>query len=187
MTNAHGGQLASQEGPTSRATSTHDPDDLVPATVVNPFAMLFEYPDERQIGERGDVLTFTGDANLDDLDLVGPVDLTLRISSTAPTTDIIAKLFDVDPDGSARIIAWGDAQVDTVDTDPEFTIDLGHVGYRLRAGHRLRLQMASSEYPAFQPNPGTEQPAWTATETKASDQTLVCDAICQVHLSVLPS
>jgi predicted acyl esterase len=96
-------------------------------------------------------------------------------------------MLDVGTDGAAHIVAWGDGQVDTVDGDAEATIDLGHVAYRLKAGHALRLQIASSEYPAFQPNPGTGEPAWSATEAVASTQTLRCSDRSVVSVSVLPT
>lgn len=65
------------------------------------------------------------------------------------------------------------------------TVDFWHMGYRVRSGHRLRLQLASSEYPEFVPNPGTVEPAWTAVEFKASDQTLTCGAATVLRLTVL--
>lgn len=168
----HGGDLLPTPAAESSVTWTHDPLDPVPSVVANSFAMLFEYPDEREIGGRADVLTFTGHPTTEALDLVGPITLDLRLSSTAPTTDVVAKLFDVSAEGAAHIIAWGDAQVDTAADVPAFTVDLGQVAYRLRPGHALRLQLSSSEFPAFVVNPGTAAPAWTAAETKPSEQTL---------------
>ncbi|KAA1380893.1 CocE/NonD family hydrolase [Aeromicrobium fastidiosum] len=183
---ADGGRLEPEPLADSAVTWVHDPDDLVPASVLNPFATLFEYPDESAVNARPDVLTFTADAVNGPLDLVGPVEVTLTVGSTAPTTDLVVKVLDVDPDGAAHVVAWGDGQVDTDGGDVEATIDLGHVAYRLTAGHALRLQVASSEYPVFQPNPGTGEPAWSATETRASTQTLRCSTRSVVRLSVLP-
>ena len=184
---AAGGRLSSEPQDESSATWNHDPDDLVPFTVENPFASLFDYPDESAVNARPDVVTFTSEPVAADLDLVGPVDVTLTVGSTAPTTDLVVKVLDVDSGGAAHVVAWGDGQVDTLDGDAEATIDLGHVAYRLRAGHALRLQIASSEYPAFQPNPGTDEPAWSATMVRPSSQTLRCSDRSVVRLSVLPS
>ncbi|WP_051048221.1 CocE/NonD family hydrolase [Rhodococcus sp. AW25M09] len=184
---AMGGRLTPDLQAESTATWVHDPDDLVPVSVINPFASLLEYPDESGLHSRPDVLTFTSEVGSADLDLVGPIDVTLTVGSTAPTTDLIVKVLDVDPGGAARVVAWGDGQIDTADGDVEATIELGHVAYRLEAGHALRLQIASSEFPAFQPHPGTGEPAWSAVETRPSTQTLRCSDRSVVRLSVLPT
>ncbi|MGI5322319.1 CocE/NonD family hydrolase [Actinomadura nitritigenes] len=186
-TDAAGGILAETEQPESAVTWTHDPDDLVPGTVANPFAILFELPDETPISGRPDVLTFTSDVRDADLDLVGPAEATLLVDSEAPTADIVAKLLDVAPDGRATLIAWGDAEADTADGSRRFTVSLGHVGYRVRAGHALRLQLAGSEFPQFLPNPGTDESRWEATETKARQHTLTTDAGTALRLSVRPA
>lgn len=182
---ASGGVLVADVPPPSAISWTHDPDDLVPSTVTNPFAMLFEYADESRVHHRADVLTFSSAPTEEPLDLVGGVELTLTVASTAPSTDVIAKLFDVAPDGAAHLVAWGDAQIETVGGAWEFTVDLGQVAYRLRDGHALRVQVASSEFPAFQPHPGVMEPAWTATEWRTSEQTMTTSATTSLRLSVL--
>jgi uncharacterized protein len=50
---------------------------------------------------------------------------------------------------------------------------MGHTGYRLRPGHRFRLNIASSDFPEFMRHPGTDENPWLATETKASTQRLI--------------
>ena len=112
---------------------TYDPADLVESALENSFAALFEYPDERATGERDDVLTFDGTPAVAPLDLAGPVDLWVRVSSSAPTTDVFAKLLDVDPDGSARMIVRGQAVLARPDADRLVRIEMGHTGYRAPA------------------------------------------------------
>jgi predicted acyl esterase len=53
-----GGSLAAERGPGSEAVWTHDPGDLVPSTLVDPFSAPYEYPDERSIASRPDVMVF---------------------------------------------------------------------------------------------------------------------------------
>ena len=144
-----------------RSAWTYDPADLVPSALENSFAALFEYPDERATGERDDVLVFDGTPAVEPLDLAGPVDLWVRVTSTAPTTDVFAKLLDVDPDGSARMIVRGQAVLTRPDADRLVRIEMGHTGYRLRPGHRLRLHLTSSDFPEYAPNPGTAENRWT--------------------------
>jgi putative CocE/NonD family hydrolase len=122
--------------------------------------------------ERGDVVTFWGEAREDPLDLAGPVDLSITVTSTAPSTDVFAKLFDVHPDGSARMILRGQATIHEAQDQTPVTISLGHTGYRVRARHRLALAVFSSDLPEFVPHPGTHENRWTATATEVSTQTI---------------
>lgn len=167
----------------------HDPEDLVPSAVPNSFAFLHEYPDEAATLLRGDVLCFTTTASDTPLDLAGPVDLFVSVSSTATTTHLFAKVYDLDPDGICRMIVRGQGEL--VDTSGErlLRIELGHTGYRLRPGHRLRLALTSSDFPEFVPHPGTDQNPWQAVATKPSTQTLrrTLDLAPHLELSVLPN
>ena len=63
-------------------------------------------------------------------------------------------------------------------------LDLGQVGYRLPAGHALRLTVASSDAPEFIPAPGTGEHRWLAATTKPNHQTLHLDA-CRLSTSLL--
>lgn len=182
-----GGALSAAAPKAGTVSWKHDPDDLVPSNVANLFAMLFEYPDETPTSEHRDVVTFTTDEFGSDLDLLGGARLRVTVSSSAPTTDLIVKLTDVSPDGTSRLVLWGDAQVDTDAGPAEVTIDLGHTAYRLRATHRLRLQIQSSDFPTYLPNPGTAADPWTATQTSPSEQTLLTGAgVTELSLTVRP-
>lgn len=151
---------------------THDPDHLVPSTVENSFAFLHTYPDERQVGDRVDVLVFTSREMQQPLDLSGPVRLFVRVSSEAPTTDVYAKVLDVAPDGAAHMIARGQGHLRSPSPTKLAELELGQTGYRLRTGHRLRLHLASSDYPEFVPHPGSDEDPWFARERRRTTQTL---------------
>ncbi|MFE4333806.1 CocE/NonD family hydrolase C-terminal non-catalytic domain-containing protein [Streptomyces sp. NPDC056831] len=88
--------------------------------------------------------------------------------------DVLAKLLDVAPDGSAHMIVRGDAQGTG---HGELRLDLGHTGYRVRPGHRLTLMIASSDFPLYVPNSGTDENPWLATLHKPSAQTLRADSL----------
>jgi predicted acyl esterase len=86
--------------------------------------------------------------------------------------DCFVRLLDVAPDGTALRIARGQQQLREA-TEPEtLEIDLGHIGYRLRAGHRLRVHVSSSDYPEFLPQTGTGADPWTWGETRTNTQSL---------------
>lgn len=157
---------------TDELTWVHDPDDLVPSPVENAFAFLGEYPDERVWADRPDVLVFDQAPADHDTDLVGGVRMTATVGSDGPRMDVFVRMLDVDPDGAARLVARG--QVHVVDSTErrQVEIDLGQVGYRLRSGHRLRVQVSSSDYPEFIAQPGTGEHPWLADKVVPNTQTL---------------
>ncbi len=135
----------------SSAQWTHDPESLVPSTVQNPFAFLLEFPDERAVQARPDVLTFTGETVRRPLDLAGPVTARLKVATDGPSMHVFAKLVDVSPDGHAVMLLRGQACV-TGSAAQETDLYLGHTGYRVEPGHRLRLQVSSSDFPLYRPS-----------------------------------
>jgi predicted acyl esterase len=68
----------------------------------------------------------------------------------------------VKPDGGARRILQGGVLVTDSVSDRHVRVELGHTGYRLAPGHRLRLEIASSDHPRYLWDPGTEVDPWIA-------------------------
>lgn len=168
-------RLTPQPGSHSQdATWKHDPDDLVPSSVPNPFAYLEFAPDEARLADRDDVLVFTADAASSDENLAGPVTFHASVSSTGPRTDVFVRVYDLSPDGRQTRIARGQVHImDTTTGSPtDIDVDLGQVGYLLRAGHRLRLHVHSSDFPEFVPEPGTDEDPWAAVATAVTIQTI---------------
>ena len=182
---APGGRLADQALSSAHSVQwRYDPDDLVPSAVLNTFDFLRTYPDERATADREDVLVFTGGPDEQAVDLAGPVQLRLDVSSTAPTFDVFAKLFDVAPDGSAHMIVRGEAQGGAQgEAAGVLRLDLGHVGYRLRPGHRFALTVTSSDFPLYVPNSGSAENPWLTRAPKPSTQTLRSGVL---SITVLP-
>ena len=63
--------------------------------------------DQRRLEERPDVLVYSSAPLERPLEVTGPLELVLHAASSLPDTDFVAKLCDVDPDGSSRILAEG--------------------------------------------------------------------------------
>jgi hypothetical protein len=166
------GALSAQPPAAGEATWTHDPEELVPSKADDPFAFLRQYPDERDLGERPDVVAFRAPPVDELLELAGPIALTAVVRSSGPVMDLFARLLDVDPDGAARYIARGQIVVDPATEDTLVRVSLCHTGYLLRPGHALGLHLFSSDFPEFVPNPGTGANRWLATETRANEQTV---------------
>jgi hypothetical protein len=132
--------------------------------------------DQREIEMRADVLVYSTEPLADDVDVVGPVTVTLFVSSSARDTDFTAKLVDVEPDGTAWNVQEGvlraryregfDREV-LMEPDGvyELSVDIQATGNRFRRGHRIRLEIASSNFPRFERNLGTggrnhDETAW---------------------------
>ncbi|MER5184901.1 CocE/NonD family hydrolase, partial [Streptomyces sp. NPDC002896] len=162
------GELAEKEPVTGTASWVHEPADPVPSASPNSFAYLQTNPRLQDWSTRPDVAVFDAARTPDALDLTGPVTLSLHLSTTGPSSDLFAKLLDVHPDGEAELIAHGRAHV----PGPAHRVDLslGHAGYRLRPGHRLRLHLHSSDHPEFVLHPGTDDNPWLATDTVKTRQ-----------------
>ena len=156
----------------SEATWVHDPDDLVPSTLVNPFTTLFEYPDERAVESRADVPTFTTAVLDRPLTLAGRVVAHLEVGSDAPSLSLHVKLVDVYADGRAHALLFGQQVVD----DP----GAGSLAEVLSRPHRLprapRPPLAPADrlhdFPVFLPHPGTAENPWDATATRTNRQSL---------------
>ncbi|MBD7995759.1 CocE/NonD family hydrolase [Arthrobacter sp. Sa2CUA1] len=165
----------------------HDPADLVPSSVDNAFAFLLDQPDEAPIGDRDDVLVFTGDAVEQEVNLVGPVMARARIHSDGPVMDLFIRLLDVAPDGTALRIARGQVQLADASRPTAVEVDLGQLSYRLAPGHRLRVHVSSSDFPEFIPQPGTGEHPWSAVDVRRNLQSLMLggDEPLMFTLSVL--
>lgn len=122
--------------------------------------------DQRAIEARADVLTYTSAVLTRDLEVTGPVRLVLYVRSDAPDTDFTGKLCDVYPDGRAMILTDGilRARYRESFTAPRplcageihrLEIDLVATANVFRAGHRLRLEVSSSNFPRFDRNTNT--------------------------------
>jgi putative CocE/NonD family hydrolase len=131
--------------------------------------------DQRGIEARPDVLSFTSEVLADDLEVTGPLSVTLHAATSAADTDFTAKLVDVWPDGRAMGIADGivraryrDGTGQATPITPgeiyEYTIDLIATSQVFKAGHRVRVDVSSSNFPCFDRNPGNGAAAATATE-----------------------
>jgi uncharacterized protein len=167
-----GALLPAADSAAGAARWVHDPSDLVPSTSANPFSLLREWSDERSVQGRGDVLTFSGEPATEALDLAGPVSAWLTLGSSCSSMHVHAKLCDVYPDGSAHLLVRGELLAREADYGHPVEVRMSHTAHRLLPGHRLRLAIASSDYPLYLWHPGTDEDPWLATEGRANQQTV---------------
>ncbi len=145
-------------------TFTYDPDTPVPTGTSGAYSRAPS--DQRALEERRDVLVYTSAALDTTLEVTGPVQLVLWAASSARDTDFTARLVDVHPDGAARALTDGIVRARyregrttprllTPDTPTEFVIELGATSNAFLPGHRIRLEVSSSNFPRFDRNPNT--------------------------------
>ena len=150
----------------------HDPQNLVPSLEGEAIAGWFHRPDERLTQVRDDVLTFTSDRLREPLDLAGPIVADLVAHAGSSGGHIMAKLCDVYPEGEARRIADGACLIRAGNAATSVHVDLGSTGYRVRPGHRLRLEISASAFPRYIWHPGTGEDPWLATRSRQSRQSV---------------
>ena len=169
----------------------YDPRNPVPtrggAVCCNPKVFPWGPFDQRPVEQRTDVLVYTTRPLTEDVEAVGPVEVVLYASTSARDTDFTAKLVDVFPDGYARNLTDGILRLRYRNSleKPEpakegeiyaLTVDAGVTGNVFLKGHRIRLEISSSNFPRFDRNPNTGGPVakethlWKATETIYHDR-----------------
>lgn len=154
-------------------------------------------PQDRQsVAKRDDVLVYQTDPLATDTEVTGPVDLVLCAASTACDTDFAATLSDVYPDGRAIHICEGIRGVTFREMlehpsliEPgqvyQYMISLWETSHVFSAGHRIRLEVTSSNFPRYARNQNTGLPLGTSAEIRVAQQTIFHDAEHASHL-ILP-
>ena len=187
------------------ALATEPPDRYVydprhPVVIEN-----FETPgplDQAKIQARRDVLVYTSDPFERDLEVTGPITVTLWASSSASDTDFGVTLCDVHPDGKAYNLTPIEAgylraryrssesapQPLTPGQPTELVLGGMMTSNLFLKGHRIRLLVTSSRFPTFDLNPNTGEPFGTSARTLAAHQVILHDAAhpSRVTLPVIP-
>ncbi|MCC6859168.1 MAG: CocE/NonD family hydrolase [Bryobacterales bacterium] len=182
-------------GPPDRFT--YDPRKPVPTmggAVCCDARMLPAGPmDQRPVERRKDVLVYTSPPLKQDLEVIGPVEVALYVSTSARDTDFTAKLVDVFPDGQARNLTDGilrlryrDSLEKPAPAQPgrvyRIRIDAGVTGNVFLKGHRIRLEISSSNFPRFDRNPNTGRAIADERVLQQAFQTVYHDGAHPSHL-----
>ncbi|MFN3323969.1 MAG: CocE/NonD family hydrolase [Bryobacteraceae bacterium] len=165
----------------------YDPRHPVPTTggaiCCNPRVFAWGPVDQRVVEGRPDVLVYTSEPLREDLEVIGPIRAVLYVATSAPDTDFTAKLVDVFPDGRARILTDGILRLryrESLEREAAavpgevypITIDAGVTANVFLAGHRIRLEVSSSNFPRFDRNPNTGGPIASETAMRTATQTV---------------
>jgi uncharacterized protein len=165
-----------------------DPNNPVPtrggAVCCNPKIFPWGPMDQRAVEQRNDVLVYSTPVLHEDVEVTGRVELTLYAATTAPDTDFSVKLVDVFPNGMARNLTDGmlrtryrkslsQPELLKPGAVTEFKIDAGVTSNVFQKGHRIRIEVSSSNFPRFDRNPNTGR--------SIADETLLVPATQTIH------
>jgi uncharacterized protein len=164
-----------------------DPYDPVPtrggAVCCNPKIFPWGPLDQRPVEQRKDVLVYSSKPLKHNVEVIGPVQAILYVATSARDTDFTAKLVDVFPDGYARNLTDGILRLRYRNSleKPELakpgeiyrvTVDAGVTSNVFLKGHRIRLEISSSNFPRFDRNPNTGGVVADAIKLNKASQTV---------------
>jgi putative CocE/NonD family hydrolase len=139
--------------------------------------------DQRKIESREDVLVYTSEVLRDPVAIAGPVRMKLFAATDGRDTDWMVKLVDVYPDGFAMNVAEGIVRArfrrgldkpELLQPNQvyEFDVDMAGTANVFQKGHRIRVDITSSNFPQFDRNPNTGEPLGASERVRVADQTI---------------
>lgn len=152
--------------------------------------------DQRVLEGRNDVLVYATPLLEEPLEVTGPIVVRLWASSSARDTDFVAKLMDVWPDGFVQELCHGIVRARYRDSyeqpsliDPgevyEYAIQVNPTSNLFRPGHRIRLDISSSDFPNFDRNHNTGGDDYREAVLQVANQRIFHDS-CRPSRVILP-
>ena len=183
---------------------TYNPENATPTrggcNCCNPEIVDWGAFDQRPVEYRNDVLVYTSEELERNVEVTGPVVATIFAITDAKDTDFTAKLVDVHPNGYAVNLCDGiiraryrestkTQQLLTPGEVYEYKIDLWPTSNVFKKGHRIRLDIASSNFPRFDRNPNTGNKFGEDAETQVANQVILHDKAHPSHvlLPIIPA
>jgi putative CocE/NonD family hydrolase len=177
-------------------TYTYDPANPVPTLGGNdccgaPFPAGPK--DQRPVEARSDVLVYSTPILTKPVTIAGPVKMKLYAATDGPDTDWVAKLVDVFPDGSAINLAEGilrarfhkgldKPQLLQPNQTYEFEIDMRGTANVFQPGHRIRVDITSSNFPQYDRNPNTGEDLGVSARLRTARQTVFHKTGARSHI-----
>jgi len=158
---------------------TYDPKDPVPTLWDRQLFTVSS--DRRKLHYRRDILYYRTPPLEQQVEIVGYPQVVLYASSSAPDTDFFARLVDEDPDGPALEVSYGMVRArhrNSLDEEEfitpgevaQFSIELGPTACCFQKGHRIRLEITSSDFPNYDRNHNTGRNDLEETELVPAEQ-----------------
>ena len=200
----HEGGVLSTDSPAvseEPASYTYDPmDPVVTMGGANLMLSSGSLDQTPVVLSRDDILSYTGSPLTEEVEVAGPLTVVLSASSDCLDTDFTAKVVDVCPTGELMLVADGiiraryrDSMVTPELMEPgeiyTITFDIGSIDYLFEAGHSIRVDISSSNFPKYDRNLNTGGELYTETEWTIAENTIYHDAAnpSYVMLPVVPN
>lgn len=200
---AHGGGSLSTEPPASEPVDryTYDPGSPTPARISDSADVAIGPANRSALEKRQDVLVYSSEVLKDPVEVTGPLSAVLYVATSAPSTDILVRLIDVHPNGSAYNVyqiyvtaPYRTHWAKEVEEGPggsriiKAEIGLPPTSISFQPGHRVRVEVSSAFAPVFRGlnvEPGTEL---NAAKWNVANQTIYHDQAHPSHilLPVIP-
>lgn len=155
--------------------------------------------DQRGVEERSDVLVYTSEFLKEPLAIAGPIRMRLHAATDGPDTDWVVKLVDVYPSGLAVNVAegalrarfrkgMGKMELLRANEAYEFEVDLRGTANVFLPGHRIRVDVTSSNFPQFDRNLNSGEDLATGKKIRVAQQTVFHsgDRASHIVLPVVP-
>lgn len=167
------GALSSRTNePLGSDSYVYDPMHPLPSlggAMIGPNAGTFRQQDT---SKRSDVLTYETGILSNSLEVTGHPKLVLSVGTTAPNTDFSARLMDVFPNGSIFNMTEGIIRRGFGKDRTDIEIQLWPTSYVFKEGHKIRLEISSSNFPRFNRNFNAEMQNSLATASSKANQTI---------------
>jgi uncharacterized protein len=139
--------------------------------------------DQTLVEDRSDVLVYTSSRIASDLEVTGPVRVVIYLSTSANDTDVTAKLVDVQPDGKPLLVTDGIQRLRyrlsleqpvfvKRNTPYQISVDCGVTSYVFAPGHRIRVEISSSNFPRYDRSLNSPRPNSDETKLTKAHQTV---------------
>ena len=194
----HGDGLLNTREPGDEPTDSYVYDPNNPVTIsleMQLWSLAQTLKDRSSVEQRADVLVYTTPNLEKDLEITGPITVTVFAASSARDTDFTAALVDVFPDGYTHMIQEGivraryrnsDSEASLIEPGKiyEYTIDLRATSYVVKQGHRIRVEISSSNFNRWDRNPNTGHEFGMDAETIKATQTICHDRQHPSHITL---
>ena len=182
----HGGGGLSPSAPPDGPPDSYDYDPRDPVMTLYSPPGQQEPQDQRALDGRRDILVYETDPVEEPIEVTGPVTVHLWAASSARDTDFVVKLMDVWPDGFVQELCYGIVRARYRESfaspsliEPgrtyEYTIQVNPTSNLFRRGHRIRLDVSSSDFPNFDRNHNTGGDDYSESTLVTARQTIYHD------------
>jgi putative CocE/NonD family hydrolase len=200
---SHGDGELSATPPGDERPDSYDYDPASPVPTMGGPSLMAEYMgprDRRPLERRDDVLVYSTPPLERDVEVTGPVEMVLYAATSAVDTDFTATLVDVHPNGQAIMITQGivrarfrESLEHPTPIEPgtvhDYRIALWETSNTFKAGHRIRVEVSSSNFPQFDRNLNSGEELATGTNVVVAHQTIRHDRAhpSRIVLPVIPT